>query len=122
MDKDNLEHAVTLRHELHRRRELSCREVWTKQRLIDFLEQNTALEVVDKGRWFYAVYHAGAGRPNIAFRADFDALPIDETIVPYGSQFPGVVKDIKKMMSIALSLPVLSKSTGLGRAFTFRDA
>ena len=91
MDKDNLERAVTLRHELHRHPELSYREEWTKQHLIDFLKQNTALEVVDKGRWFYAVYRAGAGKPNIAFRADFDALPIDETIdLPYGSQFPGI--------------------------------
>jgi amidohydrolase len=91
MEKDNLKCAVTLRHELHRHPELSCREVWTKQHLIDFLRQNTALEVIDKGRWFYAVYRAGADKPNIAFRADFDALPMDETIdLPYGSQFPGV--------------------------------
>ncbi|MDR2785334.1 MAG: amidohydrolase [Treponema sp.] len=91
MDKDNLKCAVTLRHELHRHPELSCQEAWTKQHLIDFVRQNTALEVIDKGRWFYAVYRAGADKPNIAFRADFDALPIDETIdLPYGSQFPGV--------------------------------
>jgi amidohydrolase len=91
MDKDNLERAITLRHELHRHPELSCRETWTKQHLIDFLKQNTALEVVDRGRWLYAVYRAGADKPNIAFRADFDALPMDETIdLPYGSQFPGV--------------------------------
>jgi amidohydrolase len=91
MDKDNLDRAVTLRHELHRHPELSYQEVWTKQCLVDFLNQNTALEVVDKGRWLYAVYRAGAGKPNIAFRADFDALPMDETIdLPYGSQFPGI--------------------------------
>ncbi|MDR1411037.1 MAG: amidohydrolase [Spirochaetaceae bacterium] len=91
MDKDNLDRAVALRHELHRHPELSYREVWTKQHLFDFLKQNTALELTDKGRWFYAVYRAGPDKPNIAFRADFDALPIDETIdLPYGSQFPGV--------------------------------
>ncbi|MDR3174629.1 MAG: amidohydrolase [Treponema sp.] len=91
MDKDNLESVITLRHELHQHPELSCREEWTKQRLVDFLKQNTALEVVDKGRWFYAVYRAGADKPSVAFRADFDALPIDETIgLPHGSQFPGV--------------------------------
>jgi amidohydrolase len=91
MDRENFERAVTLRHELHRHPELSCQEVWTKQHLIDFLKTNTSLEVVDKGRWFYAVYRAGADKPNIAFRADFDALPIDETIdLPYGSQFPGI--------------------------------
>jgi amidohydrolase len=91
MDKDNLERAVTLRHELHRYPELSCREEWTRRHLIDFLKKNTALEVVNKGGWFYAVYRAGADKPNIAFRADFDALPIDETIdLPYGSQFPDI--------------------------------
>ncbi|MDR2052930.1 MAG: amidohydrolase [Treponema sp.] len=91
MDKDNLERAVTLRHELHRHPELSCQELWTRQHLIDFVRKNTALEVIDKGRWFYAVYRAGADKPSIAFRADFDALPIDETIdLPYGSQFPGI--------------------------------
>jgi amidohydrolase len=91
MNKTNLERVVTLRHELHRHPELSCREAWTKQRLIDFLKQHTGLEVVDKGRWLYAVYRAGVDKPAIAFRADFDALPIDETIdLPYGSQFPGV--------------------------------
>ncbi|MDR1596789.1 MAG: M20/M25/M40 family metallo-hydrolase, partial [Treponema sp.] len=91
MDKDNLKNAVTLRHELHRRPELSYREEWTRQRLIDFLKQHTALEVVDKGRWFYAVYRAGTDKPSIAFRADFDALPMDEFIdLPYGSQVPGV--------------------------------
>ena len=91
MTTDNLERAITLRHELHRHPELSRQEAWTKQRLIDFLSQNTALEVIDKGRWFYAVYHAGTDTPAIAFRADLDALPIDETIdLPYGSQFPGV--------------------------------
>jgi amidohydrolase len=91
MDKDILERAVTLRHELHAHPELSCQETWTKQHLMDFLKQNTSLEVIDRGRWFYALYSAGEGRPNIAYRADFDALPMDETIVlPYGSQFPGV--------------------------------
>ncbi|MDR1948003.1 MAG: amidohydrolase [Spirochaetaceae bacterium] len=91
MEKENLERAVALRHELHQHPELACREVWTKQRLIDFLKQYTSLEIVDRGRWFYAIYHAGKDRPNIAFRADFDALPMDETIdLPYGSRFPGV--------------------------------
>lgn len=91
MKKEYLDLAVKLRHELHQHPELSGMETWTKQHLIDFLRRYTALEIVDRGRWFYAVYHAGEDRPNIAFRADFDALPMDETIdLPYGSQFPGV--------------------------------
>jgi amidohydrolase len=91
VEKEHVELAVRLRHELHRHPELSGRETWTKGHLIDFLRQHTALEIVDRGRWFYARYWAGEGRRNIAFRADFDALPLDETIdLPYGSQYPGV--------------------------------
>ncbi|MDR0731486.1 MAG: amidohydrolase [Treponema sp.] len=91
MEKKHLELALGLRHELHRHPELSGRETWTKGHLIGFLRRHTSLEITDRGRWFYALYRAGKDRPNIAFRADFDALPIDETIdLPYGSQFPGV--------------------------------
>ncbi|UQZ89978.1 amidohydrolase [Deltaproteobacteria bacterium Smac51] len=87
----NLEKVVALRHELHAHPELSRQEVWTKQRLMDFLRKNTKLDVVDRGRWFYAHYASGGARPNIAFRADFDAVAIDETIdLPYGSTVPGV--------------------------------
>ncbi|WP_134700840.1 M20 family metallopeptidase [Ammoniphilus sp. YIM 78166] len=91
MEKKNLELAIQLRHELHAHPELSNQEIWTKQHLMDFLKAHTKLEIVDRGRWFYAVYRSKVGRRNIAFRADFDALPMDEIIeLPYGSQFPGV--------------------------------
>ncbi len=92
MEKENIDLAIQLRHELHAHPELSYQEVWTKQHLIDFLKENTTnLEIVDKGKYFYAKYIAGEGKPNIAFRADFDALPIPETIdLPWGSQFPGI--------------------------------
>jgi amidohydrolase len=91
LKKQNLEWAIELRHELHAHPELSNHEIWTKQHLIEFLKTHTNLEIVDRGRWFYAVYHSTVGRRNIAFRADFDALPIEETIhLPYGSECPGV--------------------------------
>ncbi|MFP7300473.1 amidohydrolase [Neobacillus niacini] len=87
----NLELAKQLRRELHQHPEVSNEEVWTKQHLIHFLKKHTQLEIVDKGAWFYAVYRAGKDRKNIAFRADFDALPMPEVIdIPHASKNPGV--------------------------------
>ena len=91
MDKKNLELAIKLRHELHQHPVLSNHETWTKQHLIDFLKEHTSLEIVDKGSWFYAIYSSKEGNKNIAFRADYAALPMDEGIaLPYGSQIAGV--------------------------------
>jgi amidohydrolase len=91
MKQKNLELAKQLRHELHRCPEISNHEVWTKQHLIDFLKQYTSLEIVDRGLWFYAAYHAGNEKKNIAFRADFDAVPMEEDLaLPHGSKNPGI--------------------------------
>lgn len=92
MNEKNLQAAVALRHELHAHPELSNQERWTKARLMRFLQENTKrLELVDKGRWFYAAYRAGEDRPGIAFRADFDAVPVEDACgKPYASQTPGV--------------------------------
>lgn len=91
MNTQNFELAKQLRHDLHKHPELSNEEVWTKQYLIDFLKAHTSsIEIFDKDTWFYAMYHAGDDRPNIAFRADYDALPMDEVIdIPWASEFPG---------------------------------
>lgn len=87
----NLALTKKLRHELHQHPELSNQETWTKQHLISFLKEHTNLEIVDKGLWFYAIYRSKKGKKNIAFRADYDALPMDEGIsLPYGSQIAGV--------------------------------
>lgn len=91
LQKKNVELIKQLRNELHQHPELSNQEVWTKQHLMSFLQIQTSLEIIDKDTWFYAVYRAGEGKRNIAFRADFDALPIEETIkIPHGSKYPGV--------------------------------
>ena len=93
MDKKNLELAVQLRRELHAHPELSYQETWTKQHLMDFIKNNTKnLRIEDRGRWFYAVYEAGPDKPSVAFRGDFDALPIDESACdfPHKSTVPGV--------------------------------
>jgi len=93
MEIENLQLVTDLRHELHTHPELSYEEVWTRQRLINFLNEHSKnLEIIDEGKkYFYAAYRAGIGKKNIAFRADFDALPIPETIdLPWSSTIPGV--------------------------------
>ncbi len=80
-----------LRHELHRHPELSNQETGTKQYLMDYLKSHTSLEVRDEGCWFYA-YKKGIRKEDaIAFRADFDALPIQEDMdISYNSETDGV--------------------------------
>lgn len=91
MKEKNFELAKKLRHELHQHPEFSNQEFWTKQHLIEFLKEHTNLEIVDNGLWFYAIYRAGNDKPNIAFRADIDAIPFQENnVLPYASKNPGV--------------------------------
>ena len=89
MSDERLDLAVQLRHALHAHPELSGREFWTRQTLMDFLRAHTRLEVVDRGSWFYA-FCKGRGAGKVAFRADFDALPMEETLqIPHRSCCPG---------------------------------
>lgn len=95
MRQEYLEKIIKLRHQLHACPELSLQEHRTKEILMDFLKEHTCLEVVDRGRWFYACCHCGQpGAGAVAFRADFDALPIKETAeemgISYASRNPGV--------------------------------
>ena len=93
MQEEIRENITALRHMLHQAAELSGQEHRTKEILMDFLRQETHLEIVDCGAWFYAYYEPENRmfQSPIAFRADFDALPIPETIaLSYASQTPGV--------------------------------
>ena len=88
MERENYLLIEQLRHELHQHPELSYQEIWTKQHLMQFL-----LELHDGEKYFYAVWHAAkpTEKAAVAFRADFDALPIEDEIdVPYRSCIPGV--------------------------------
>ena len=92
MDRENLEKIKQLRHELHAHPELSMKERETKRRLMEFLRENTKLFIEDRGHYFYA-YANGKNEElePIAFRADMDALPMEEKAgLPYGSKNPGV--------------------------------
>ncbi len=127
MENKNLKLAIQLRHELHQHPELSNQEAWTKQHLIDFLKAHTRLEIVDNGLWFYAIYHAGEDRSNIAFRADFDAIHMQETIdLPYASKFPGISHkcghDGHAASLVGLALEIDQKGADKNIFFLFQHA
>ena len=91
--QDNLKKITELRHLLHSRPDRSGQESGTIGILKSFLRENTALGIVDREGWFYAVKHPSAesAASPIAFRADMDALPMDEGIsLPYGSVRKGL--------------------------------
>lgn len=72
--KKYIEAAKQLRAQLHNCPELSMHEHTTKALIISFLKNTTELEIVDCGKWFYAVWHGSADPKRIAFRADYDAV------------------------------------------------
>lgn len=92
IDEEMLRRAVELRRTLHKNAELSEHEEKTKRLLIEYLSSETSLEIRDMGAWFYAAHRSsGGGKKRIAFRADMDALPIDEgTALSYCSLNRGV--------------------------------
>ena len=90
MNEKNFSLICELRHQLHKHPELSLEESWTQQHLMAFLKKHTHLEVVPRGRWFYAHYRSGSNLPGVAFRAELDALPVQDDIsADYVSEIPG---------------------------------
>ncbi|SBV95815.1 Amidohydrolase family protein [uncultured delta proteobacterium] len=127
MDSRILKQAVALRHELHARPELSGQETWTKQRLQDFLRVNTALEITDRGAWFYARKKGHSAAPPIAFRADMDAVAMEESVpLPYASTVPGVAHkcghDGHCAALAALALETERRENGRDVYFIFQHA
>ena len=83
MTQHDLDKITALRKELHANAEGSGNEVKTQVILKDFLKENTSLEIIEKGKWFYAVKRGVAGGKRIAFRADMDGVSSPEGYVAH---------------------------------------
>ncbi|WP_321307043.1 amidohydrolase [Marinifilum fragile] len=83
---------IALRHQLHSQPELSNKEYKTAQTIVDFMEDYHPYEVIhlgDTGRAF--VFKGAEEGKTTVFRAELDALPIEEnTRVKYASIYNGV--------------------------------
>ncbi len=91
MKPENKNLILDLRHTLHEHAELSNYERCTMALLIRFIREHSTAQIVEKDGWFYAWRPGRSGCRNLAFRADMDAVAVDETIdLPYGSRTPGV--------------------------------
>lgn len=89
---------VETRRFLHMHPEVSFKEEETYQFILDKLKKYDGLKIRENvgvseettGKGLFATF--GEGHPHIAFRADFDALPIvDQKDVPYKSQNEGAM-------------------------------
>lgn len=127
MTLENMNKIIGLRHELHRYPELSLQEKQTKIRLMSFLKENTSLKVIDRGAWFYVVYEGKPNQPTVAFRADFDAVAVQEqTHLPYRSQHSGVAHqcghDGHSAILVALAMEVDQQKPEKTVVFIFQHA
>lgn len=91
---NNMEETLQkLRHQLHQNPELSGKEKQTARRLVRFLKPLQPDVLVEKlgGYGVMAVFDSGQPGPEVLFRADMDALTINETNeFEYCSQTHGV--------------------------------
>ncbi|MEX0813988.1 MAG: amidohydrolase [Chitinophagales bacterium] len=89
MSQDKL---IELRHSLHAFPEISCHETQTRKKIKSFLETHTDAEFVEfAGTALLAIFDSGNEGKNILFRAELDALPIQEcNDFHYHSQVEGV--------------------------------
>lgn len=80
------------RRYLHMHPEVSFQEEETYKYILKYLQQYDNLKIRENVGGQGLLATLGEGRPHIAIRADFDALPIqDEKDVPYKSTVPGVM-------------------------------
>ncbi len=83
MEQHELERIIALRKELHANAEASGKELKTQEILKKFLREHTSLEIIEKGKWFYAVKRGAEGSKRIAFRADMDGVSSPEGYVAH---------------------------------------
>ena len=81
------------RRELHQYPELSGKEIKTAQKILYALKDMKPSKIIDKmgGHGLAAIFDSQEKGPTLLFRAELDALPIQEkNNIPWASNLPGV--------------------------------
>ena len=81
------------RRELHQYPELSGKEIKTAQKILHALKDMKPSKIIDKmgGHGLAAIFDSQEKGPTLLFRAELDALPIQEkNNLPWASKLPGV--------------------------------
>lgn len=89
----NFKEIIKLRHDLHSLAEISGREKQTAQKVKQFLEPLKPLHIVENigGYGLAAIFDSGKSGSTYMFRAELDALPLEEEIdIDYASLNPKV--------------------------------
>ncbi|MDD2385230.1 MAG: amidohydrolase [Bacteroidales bacterium] len=92
-DSELLIKLQNFRKDLHKYPELSGHEKETQKRIIDFLKVLNPDKIIKNigGYGLAYIFDSGNSGPDVLFRADMDALPINETNnIEHKSQKPGV--------------------------------
>jgi len=122
LSASDLDELSTLRKHFHRHPELSGEEVQTAQTISDKLKALSPTRVITQlgGHGVAAVFDSGVAGPTVMFRAELDALPIQEqsdnewaSTVPGKSHMCG--HDGHMMFLIALAKLLRSKPAEKGR-------
>ena len=112
-----VELANSLQRRLHEIPELSGCETETKKTLITFLKENSDLEIVDCGAWFYAAHREQDAPESLAFRADMDAVMGAD-----GTAYHGCGHDGHSSVMAALAASTTGKRFGKDLFFLFQHA
>lgn len=92
LTNSDLIELTAFRRELHRHPEISGEEAGTARRIVSALEPLTPTRILTGlgGHGVAAVFDSGADGPTVLFRAELDALPIQEiNDIPWASEVSG---------------------------------
>lgn len=117
MQEKNFKLIEEFRQTLHKYPEASEKEFKTRELIKEFLEKHTSLEIVDKGRWLYALHKEEGAKETIAFRADHDAIISED-----GEAFHGCGHDGHTATLVGLALELEGVKTGNNIVFIFQHA